>query len=162
MTLFDYIVLFVLGCSVVVGLLRGLIKEMLSLAGWVLAFVIANAYSAKLAAMLPASVPGDTVRLILAFIALFIGVRLLVGLFGMVLDALLKATGLTLADRGLGALFGLLRGMVFVLAGVMLCGMTELPKQVFWKTALLSPWAESGVRWVKPHLPEALAEHVHF
>nr|WP_269106472.1 CvpA family protein [Massilia sp. TS11] len=160
--MFDYIVLFVLGCSVVIGLLRGLVKEMLSLAGWVLAFVVANAYSAQLAVLLPAAVPGETVRLMLAFIALFVGVRLLVGLFGMALDALLKATGLTLADRGLGALFGLARGMVFVLAGVMLCGMTDLPKQAFWKSALLSPWAESGVRWVKPHLPEALAQHVHY
>jgi membrane protein required for colicin V production len=107
-------------------------------------------------------VPGEPLRLILAFIALFIGVRLLMGLLGMAIDALVTAGGLSVADRGLGAIFGIGRGIVIVLAGVILCGMTSVPKQDFWTQALLSPWAESGVRTVKPFLPAALAQHVHF
>ena len=162
LTLFDYLVIFILATSVIISTLRGLVREMVSLAGWVIAFVVANAYSAQLAQLLPEAVPGEVVRLILAFIALFIGVRLLTGLFGMAIDALIKAGGLTLADRGLGSLFGLGRGLVIVLAGVILCGMTSIPQQDFWKNALLSPYAETGVRTVKPFLPAALAQHVQF
>ncbi len=162
MTIFDYLVLFILISSIVISTLRGLIKEILSLLSWIVAFVVANAYGAQLAPMLPEMIPGDAVRLMVAFVALFIGVRLLMGLLMMAVDALIKASGLSLADRGLGGLFGLARGVVIVLAAVIVAGMTELPKQDFWKHALFSPMAETGARTVKPFLPEALARHVNF
>jgi membrane protein required for colicin V production len=161
-TIFDYLVLFVLGASVIVSMLRGLVKEMLSLLGWIVAFVVANTYSAALAALLPDMIPGEVVRLIVAFIALFIGARILMGLLSMAIGALVEAGGLTLADRGLGGLFGLGRGLVIVLAAVILCGMTSIPQQDFWRQALLSPLAESGARTVKPFLPAAVAQHVQF
>ncbi|WP_137173302.1 CvpA family protein [Massilia sp. HP4] len=162
MTIFDYLVLFVLICSVVISTLRGLVKEILSLLGWIVAFVVANAYGAQLAPLLPEMIPGDTARLIVAFIALFLGVRILMGLLSLAIGALVEATGLSLADRGLGGLFGLARGIVIVLAGVILCGMTDIPKQAFWQEALLSPIAETGARTVKPFLPAAMAQHVNF
>lgn len=162
MTIFDYLVLFVLVSSVVISTLRGLVKEILSLLGWVVAFVVANAYGAQLAPLLPEVIPGATARLIVAFVALFLGVRILMGLLSLAIGALVEATGLSLADRGLGGLFGLARGIVIVLAAVILCGMTSIPQQAFWKDALLSPMAETGARTVKPFLPAALAQHVKF
>lgn len=162
MTIFDYLVIFVLVTSVIIGVVRGLVKEVLSLAGWVIAFVVANAYAAQLAQMLPAAVPGEVLRLILAFIALFIGARILMGLLSLALDALLDAGGLSMIDRLLGVVFGLARGLVIVLAGVILCGMTSLPQQPFWKEAVLSPYAEVGARTVKGFLPAAMAQHVNF
>jgi len=161
-TIFDYLVLFVLIASVVISTLRGMVKEILSLLGWIVAFVVANAYGAQLAPLLPEVIPGATARLIVAFIALFLGVRILMGLLSMAIGALVEATGLSLADRGLGGLFGLARGIVIVLAGVILCGMTDIPKQAFWQQALLSPMAETGARTVKPFLPAAMAQHVNF
>jgi membrane protein required for colicin V production len=161
-TIFDYLVLFVLICSVVVSTLRGLMKEILSLLSWIVAFVVANAYGEYLAKLLPDMIPGNTTRLIVAFIALFIGVRLLMMLLTTAVDALIKASGMTVADRGLGGLFGLGRGMLIVLAVVLLCGMTALPQQAFWKEALLSPLAETAARTVKPFLPGEFARHVQF
>ena len=162
MTIFDYLVIFVMVASVIISMLRGLVKEVLSLAGWVVAFVVANAYGATLAPMLPSMIPGEAVRLMVAFVALFLGVRILMGLLMLAIDAMLKASGLSLADRGLGGLFGLARGIVIVLFGVILCGMTSIPQQDFWKDALLSPMAETGARTIKPFLPAALAQHVQF
>ena len=162
MTIFDYLVLFVLLASVVISTMRGLVKEILSLVGWVVAFVVANAYGAQLAPLLPSMIPGEAVRLMVAFVALFIGVRILMGLLTMAVDALVKASGLSLADRGLGGLFGLARGIVIVLFAVILSGMTSIPQQDFWKNALLSPMAETGARTIKPFLPAALAQHVQF
>ena len=162
MTIFDYVLLFILVASIVISTLRGLVKEILSLVSWIVAFVVANMYGAQLAPMLPSAIPGEAVRLIVSFVALFIGVRLLMGLLMMAVDALIKSSGLSLADRGLGGLFGLARGIVIVLACVIVAGMTELPKQDFWTQALFSPMAETGVRTVKPFLPGALSRHVHF
>jgi len=160
--MFDYVVLFILAASVIVSTLRGLVREILSLVSWVVSFVLANAYSAQLAPLLPSMIPGEAVRLMVAFVALFLGVRILMGLLMLALDTVIKASGLSLADRGLGGLFGFARGIVIVLAGVILCGMTEIPRQPFWKDALLSPLAESGARTVKPFLPAALAQHVNY
>jgi membrane protein required for colicin V production len=161
-TIFDYLVLFVLISSVVISTMRGLVKEVLSLVGWVVAFVVANAYGASLARLLPAVIPGEIVRLLISFVVLFIGVRILMGLLTLAVDALVTASGMSLADRGLGGLFGLARGLVIVLAAVILCGMTSIPQQAFWKHALLSPLAETGARTIKPYLPAAYAQHVQF
>lgn len=162
MTIFDYLVLFVLACSVLISTLRGLVKEILSLLSWIVAFVVANAYGETVAPWLPQMIEGNTLRLIVSFLALFVGVRILMGLLSMTLDAVIKASGLTLADRGLGGLFGLARGLVLVMAAVLLCGMTEIPKQPFWKEALFSPMAETAAQTVMPFLPGEFTEHIKF
>jgi membrane protein required for colicin V production len=161
-TIFDYLVIFVLVASIIIGVVRGLVSEVLSLLSWVVALVVANAYAASLAQMLPEAIPGEVLRLIVAFIALFIGARILMGLLSLALDALLEAGGLSWIDRSLGAVFGLARGLVIVLAAVILSGMTSLPQQDFWKHAVLRPYAEQGARTIKPYLPAALAQHVNF
>ncbi len=160
--MFDYLVLLVLICSIVISTMRGLVKEILSLVSWVVSFMIANAYGETLAPLLPELIPGALTRLIAAFVALFIGVRILMSLLTMAVEALVKAGGLTIADRGLGGLFGLGRGLVIVMTAVLLCGMTAIPRQPFWKEALLSPLAETAARTVKPFLPGDFARHVQF
>lgn len=162
MTLFDYLILFVLLCSIVISTMRGLIKEILSLVSWIVSFVVANAYGATLAAWLPNFIPGQTLRLIVAFLVLFIGVRLLMSLLMKAIDALIKASGLSLADRGLGGLFGLARGCLIVMAAVLLSGMTSIPQQDFWKDALLSPIAVASVQTIMPFLPGSVTQHVSF
>lgn len=162
MTIFDYLVLFVLVCSVLISTMRGLVKEILSLLSWIVAFVVANAYGEELARLLPDMIPGGTMRLIAAFIVLFIGCRLLMGLLMLAVDALIKASGLTLADRGLGGLFGLARGVLIVVATVLLCGMTAIPEQDFWRNALFSPLAETAARTVQPYLPGEFAQRIQF
>lgn len=162
MTLFDYLILFVLLCSIIISTMRGLIKEVLSLVSWIVSFVVANAYGATLAGWLPDLVPGQSLRLIVGFLVLFIGVRLLMSLLMKAVDALIKASGLSLADRGLGGLFGLARGCVIVMVAVLLCGMTSIPQQAFWKDALLSPMAETAAKTIIPFLPGSLIQHVKF
>lgn len=162
MTIFDYLVLFVMATSILISTMRGLVKEILSLISWIVAFVVANAYGATLAKFMPEVIPGEVIRLLLAFVVLFIGARILMGLLGMTVDALVKVSGLSLTDRLLGSLFGVARGLVIVLTTVILCGMTSIPQQPFWKNALLSPYAEQGARIIKPYLPAAYAQHVKF
>ncbi len=162
MTIFDYLVLFILIASIVISTMRGLVKEILSLLSWIGAFIVANAYGEALGLLLPETIPGKSTRLIVAFLMLFIGSKLLMMLLSMALEAVVKASGLTLADRGLGGLFGFGRGVVIVLAVVLLCGMTAIPHQAFWKNAVLSPLAEAVALTVKPFLPGNIARYVQF
>ena len=160
MTLFDYVVVFILVTSVLISALRGLVKEVFSLASWLVAFWVANAYGVELAAMIPLT--QQSLRLICAFVALFIGVRLLMWLLTMAIESLITASGLSLIDRALGSLFGLARGGVIVLACMLVCGMTSLPQQAFWQRAVLRPYLETAALTVKPFLPGTYAGYIHF
>lgn len=162
MTFFDYLTIFVLVASVIISTTRGVVREVLSLASWVAAFFVANLYGETLAQWLPNIVPGALTRLIIAFVVLFIGTRLLMGLLILMCVSLIKVSGLSFVDRSLGSLFGFARGMLIVLITVILCGMTAIPQQPFWKDAMLSPFAESAARSVKPFLPDEIARHVQF
>ena len=162
MTAFDYVVLTILIASIVVSVFRGLVKEVLSLAAWLAAFLVANRFGADLAALLPEAVPAGTLRLVIGFVLLFIGTLLLASLVNTAIAHIISAAGLKVVDRGLGGLFGLARGVVIVMTGVVLAGLTDLPSQPVWRDALLSGVGESAVRAVKPLLPDDFARHVNF
>lgn len=162
MTAFDYVLLAILAASIVIGLFRGLIREVLSLLAWLAAFVVANRYGADLAALLPDAIPRGAVRLVVGFVILFVGVLLLGALVNLAIAHIISASGLKPFDRGLGGLFGLARGVLIVLTAVILAGMTDLPRQPVWRGALLSGVSERAVRFIKPWLPDDWASHVNF
>jgi membrane protein required for colicin V production len=161
-TIFDYLVLLILACSVIISTLRGIVKEVVSLAGWIAALFVANAYAEVLAQMMPDSLTSEVGRLIAAFIVLFIATRLLVALIGRAVQELVKATGLSLIDRMFGSIFGVARGLVIVLALVLLCGATAIPQQPFWVNAKFSAIAVEAAEAAKPYLPGNFSEYVHF
>jgi len=162
MTAFDYVVLAIFAASIVIGVLRGLVQEVLSLVAWIAAFVVANLYGASMADLLPASVPGATLRLAVGFGILFIATLLLFALVNRAIAHMVSASGLKIADRGLGGVFGIARAALIVMTLAILAGLTGLPQEPVWRDALLSPPTESAVRTLKPWLPEAVARHVHF
>lgn len=162
MTLFDYVLIFIIVCSVVISTMRGLVKEILSLISWIIALVVANAYGETVAAWLPEVIPGHLAKVIIGFLALFIAVKLLMALLMRAVDALIKASGLSLADRGLGGLFGFARGCVIVMSLALVCGMTAIPQQAFWQQALFSSMTESAVKTAMPFLPGSVTKHVRF
>jgi len=160
MTIFDYLVLFIFITSIIISTMRGLFKEVLSLAGWVVAFFVANAYGVKLAELIPFE--EHSIRLITAFVSLFLITRLLMSLLTMAIDSIITASGLKLMDRGLGSLFGFVRGAILVLALMLIGGLTNLPQQTFWKHALSRPLIETAALSIKPFLPGSFAQYVQF
>ena len=162
MTAFDYVVITILVASVVISVLRGLVKEILSLLAWLAAFIVANRFGADMATLLPDAVPVGTMRLVIGFAILFIGTILLGALVNLAIAHIIKALGLQIVDRGLGGAFGLARGVLIVMTLVILAGLTDLPHQPVWREAALSPVAESAVRSVKPWLPPDWAKRVNF
>ena len=157
MTSFDYIVLAILGVSAVLGLLRGLVKEVLSLIAYVVAFVAAVWWGPAVSVWIAPYIDNGMLRTGVAYGAVFIIVLLLVGLANITLSTLIKKTGLTPADHGLGGLFGLLRGALIVLVLVGLAGYTELPKEPWWQDARLSRSIVQGIQQIKLMLPPSLA-----
>jgi membrane protein required for colicin V production len=162
MTIFDYIVLIILGLSILVGVMRGLLREVLSIAGWVAAFLVAKFYTAQLSPLLPQAISSDSFRYIAAFIILFLATLIITSLLAMAISQVFKATGLGLIDRIFGAVFGFARGVMIVGVFVMLSGLTEFPKKSSWSDAMFSAPLEAMVLSARPWMPPVVAEHIKF
>ncbi|MEI6300833.1 MAG: CvpA family protein [Betaproteobacteria bacterium] len=162
MTWFDYAALGVIGLSMVVGVFRGFAREVISLIGWIAAAIVASSVATQAAEWVPAAVSSPVARVALAFVIVFLAVIVVSALAGWLLASLIKAAGLGLADRILGALFGFARGALVVLVVVMLSGLTMLPREAFWREAVLSGPLETAVMAAKPLLPAELAQRMKF
>ena len=162
MTAFDYVLLFLLVGFMLISMTKGLVREVISLVSWVVAFYVATHYGDVLMPWLPNAVSGDVIRMIVAFVVLFIGTRIVMSIFASLVNVVLHATGLTLPDRFLGALFGLAKGTLVALALVLVCGMTKIPEQPFWKNAMFSPVAVQVAKMTMPYLPDYFVEYIHF
>jgi len=162
MTWLDYAILVVLAISIGWGVYRGLVHEVMSLAGWVIAFLAANLFAAPLSETLPQSISRPELRVLVAFMALFIGTLLVTTLATFLLSKIVEATGLGNLDRLLGALFGLARGLVIVLAFALLAGLTALPLQRIWTDSASGSQLEQAALALKPWLPPAFAERLRY
>src|SRR5690606_1762958 len=156
-TSFDYIVLAIAGVSTFLGLLRGFVKELLSLVAYAAASVAAIWWGPRVSTWLAGFIENDLLRTAAAYAAVFIVVLLLVGLINVTLGTLIDKTGLTPADHGMGAIFGFLRGLLIVLVLVALAGYAALPQEPLWRDARLSGSAELGIQKLKQLLPPSLA-----
>lgn len=158
MTSFDYIVLTIVVASSLIGLLRGFLREVLSLVAYVVAFIAAIWWGPVASTWLDTLIDNGLLRTLAAYGTVFVLALLGVGLLNMVLGALVDRTGLTPADHGLGAVFGAVRGFVLVLALTGLAGYTELPREPWWQQARTSAALVKGFQQVKFLLPAEVAQ----
>ncbi len=156
----DYIVLAIVAISILVGAIRGFVKEAFSLIVWAAAFLIAFHYSGALAIHLEDHIALPSARTSLAFAGLFLSVLLVGGLLTFLVGKLVEKTGLSGTDRLLGGVFGGVRGLALVLAIILLAGLTPIPQDPWWQQSRaiqsLMPLAE----WSAGYLPDYILEHL--
>lgn len=116
----DIVILVVLTASVVLGVFRGFVREALSLAGWFAAYIVARLYYTDVDIWLQSSVSTPSLRLVMAWGGLFVATLILAMVLAYLLAGLMKAVGAGWLDRLLGASFGLARGVLLVLAVLIL------------------------------------------
>ncbi len=162
MTWFDYAVLAIVGISVLLSIIHGFVRELLALASWIVAFLVAQNYAAALAPLLPAAITSGSLRLLVAFLAAFLTVLLAMTLIAILVSRLFHSAGLGLVDRVLGAVFGLVRGLAIVMVVVLLAGLTALPRQPVWRDAMLSAPLAALADAVKGWLPYDLSKHINY
>ncbi len=162
MTYFDYAVIAIVGLSVVVSMMRGAVKEMLAILGWIAAFYVAKAYSPLLATFLPEGIPTEALKTLIAFVILLIAVLFLNGLITMAISGVISKVGLGWINRFLGMLFGFAKGLLISCVLVLLAGLTSLPKEQMWTDAVLSEPLEMLVKSALPWLPESVSKHAKF
>ncbi|MBU0751241.1 MAG: CvpA family protein [Gammaproteobacteria bacterium] len=162
MTAFDYAVLAVMAASLLLGLWRGVVSEILALLAWVVAFVAARMLAADVAPVFGGLVPDGALRYVAGFATVFVAVLVVFSIGRLVVRLLLKAVGLGWVDRALGAVFGIARGVLIALIAVLLGGLTPLPKESWWREAMLAPPLETAIIAAKPWLPAEVSKRIRF
>ncbi|MEM7098342.1 MAG: CvpA family protein [Pseudomonadota bacterium] len=134
----DLAILALILISALIGVVRGLVKELLSLIGWVAAFVIALYTASIVVAYIPESFGPPTLRLAMAFLAVFICVLIGSSMLQWVMSTLVESTGLSGTDRLLGLLFGSARGILIAL--LILMGLRSVAaEEAWWQESRLQP-----------------------
>ncbi|MEI7612002.1 MAG: CvpA family protein [Betaproteobacteria bacterium] len=162
MTYFDYVVITIVVASVVLGVWRGVVGEIIALAAWVLAFLAAKWWGAEVARLLYTGIVDPVLRIVAAWVTVFVVVLVLMALVRLAVNGMLKALGLSLTDRLLGIIFGAARGLIIVLALVAVGGMTSVPKEKWWGDAYFSAPLETAVLAGKPWLPPEVSKRIRF
>jgi len=156
----DWVLLAVLLASIVVGLVRGLVFEVLSLLGWVAAYVAAQLFSGDLAPHLPIGAAGSALNQGASFAITFLLALIVWMLLARLVRLLVHATPLTLIDRTLGGVFGLARALVLMLAVATVVSFTPAVRASSWQASHGAAWLGALLLGLKPVLPPAVARHL--
>ena len=163
MAALDWIFVAVLLASMLIGAWRGLVFEVLSLLGWVVAFFVAQWWAEDMAALLPMGEWGDSagsLRYAAGFAVVFVAAVFVCGFVSWLAKKLVEAIGLRPADRTLGAVFGVLRGLVLLLAVAVVAGLTPVREAPWWQASWSAPVLSEALRGLKPALPEEFGRHL--
>ncbi len=149
----DLAMLALLAISTLVGIARGLVFEVVSLAGWIAAYFAAHWAAPQLGAQLPIGTPGSALNYAAAFAIVFVLVLIVWSLAAGLLRRLIRATPLSAFDRVLGAGFGFARGVILLMVMATLVSLTPLARHSEWSQSLGRPWLEGVLRGLRPVLP---------
>ena len=156
----DWALIAVLTLSVVVGLWRGLVFEVLSLVGWIVAFIAAQMFAVQAAAFVPVGTPGSAFNHGVAFLGVFVLALLVWAVGSRLARMLIHATPLQPVDRALGGVFGLARGAVLLLVVATVVMLSPAQRSLAWQHSQGAAWLATVLQGLKPVLPEAIGRHV--
>ena len=158
----DYAILSIIGISALISIVRGFVREALSLIGWIVAFWVSLTFSDEVAAALAGKISVPSLRVAAAFLGLLLACLLAAGIINFLVGKLIDKTGLSGTDRMLGMIFGIVRGAVIVGALVLLAGLTALPRDAWWRESMLLKHFQAMAVEVKGLLPSALASSINY
>jgi membrane protein required for colicin V production len=158
----DILIIGIIALSAIISLVRGFVREALSLVTWVAAFWVAWLFFRPLAAPFEAWIEVPSIRLGVAYGILLIGVLLLGALINHFMTLLVNSTGLSGTDRLLGVFFGAARGAVVVAILILLAGLTPFPQDPWWRDSELIAYFQEMAVWLKQFLPADIAANFRY
>lgn len=155
----DWVLLCVLCVSMLVGLWRGLVYEVLSLAGWVVAFFLAQWLANDVMVWIPfVQDAAASVQYAVAYVLVFVASLFVSGLLSWLVKKAIESVGLRPVDRVLGGAFGLARGVVVLLALTVVVQLTGLSHNGWWQTAKGPVWLDMTLQGLRPLMPESIVK----
>jgi membrane protein required for colicin V production len=155
----DIAILIIVFLSALISVLRGFVREALSLLGLVISFWVAFTFSKDLAVYLAKYIETPSLQLATAFAILFIVTLLLMAIVNYLAGQLVEKSGLSGTDRMLGVVFGIVRGIAIVAILVLLAGLTPLPQDPWWDQSMFLKHFEALAIWLRGFLPPDIASN---
>ena len=153
----DYAILAILVVSAGISVLRGFLREAISLLGWVLAFWLALTFADDIGALLAGHISQPSMRHGVAFFAIVVVSLVATAIVMYLVRLIIDKTEITGTDRALGIVFGIARGIVIVAILVLLAGLTELPKDPWWRESTFLPHFQALAVELQSLLPTDVA-----
>ena len=160
MATLDWVFATVLVASLLLGTWRGLVYEALSVLGWLAAFVLAQWLAPHAADRLPMGGASESIRWAAGFVVVFVAAAFAGGLLAWLTKKLVEAVGLRPVDRTLGGAFGLLRGVILLLAAAVVMNITPLRTSVWWQESMGAGVLTASLKGLKPMLPEPFGRYL--
>jgi membrane protein required for colicin V production len=161
-TWLDYAVIGVFIASMALGAWRGLVRELISILGWVIAFLAANLFAGPLGPAMPDLIPTPQLKLAAAYAAVFMAALIVTSLAALILSKIVSAVGLGGLDRTLGAGFGVARAALIVVAATLLAGLTSAPRQAWWRDSASGATLVQVALALKAVLPPTFTESLRY
>ncbi|MDH4276223.1 MAG: CvpA family protein [Gammaproteobacteria bacterium] len=155
----DIAIVVVLVISAIISVIRGFVREAMSLVAWFASIWVAIAFARPMSTFLESYISTASLRVPIAFTALFFITLLLLTLVSVLLSQLVKRSHLSGFDRTIGLVFGLVRGGVIVALLVFLIGMTPFTKQVWWRDSHLAGKFQTVAAMMRHSLPPDFASN---
>ena len=162
MPYFDVIVVAVIALSTALAYARGVVRELVAVATWIVGLVTALQYSDQGAALFARFDIAPAVRHALAFVLILIAILVAGGLAARLLKSVVHGIGLGFIDRFLGAVFGVLRGALLAVIFALIAGLTTLPRHDWWQNSTLGPALADLALALRPYLPAEWAARLEF
>ena len=160
MSAVDWICLGVLLASLLLGAWRGLIYEVLAVAGWVAAFLVARWAAQPVGLWLPMGESPESLRYAAGFVLVFIATAFACGMLATLARRASRGLGLRPVDRVFGAVFGALRGVLLLLLAAALLRATPMQQESWWRDSLSAQWLDAALAQLQPLLPDALGKYL--
>jgi membrane protein required for colicin V production len=160
MATLDWVFLAVLAVSLLLGAWRGLVYEVLSVASWIAAFIVAQWLAPDAAALLPVQRAPEGGRYAVGFVMVFVAVVFAGAMLAWLTKKMVDSVGLRPVDRTLGAAFGLMRGAVLMLALAVVINMSPARRADWWTESKGAEVSIAALKGLKPVLPERFGHYL--
>lgn len=162
MSWLDLVILGIIALSALISLIRGFVKESISLLSWIAAGIVAFRYFSAMAELLEPYLADPTIRSMAAFAVLFISTLIIGAIINFIMSQLVSKTGLSGTDKALGVVFGGARGVLIVTMVVLLASLTPMPEAQWWQDSAMVGFFQQLAEWVKGIIPADAVESFSF
>jgi membrane protein required for colicin V production len=157
----DLLIAGIVFLSILIGIVRGFVKELISLVTWVFAICMAALYASPLSEHITFTKIA-LVKNLTSFLLIFVGIVFVGAIINYVIGGLIRKTPFSVPDRVLGSIFGVLRGGFFVTILILIAGLTPFPEEDWWNESYAIGKFEVLAIWIKDRLPDENAKVFHF